>query len=104
MTSDVSCPRCGAGYWVTNPEGEPWSGCSECEPPSCCCGWVEFWPDGAVQVEFGGVVHRTDEPCHRLPILDPDHRARSVAVVVVVGAVIGLWVLLWLADIVARSV
>jgi hypothetical protein len=38
------------------------------------------------------------------PIFDPDHRARSVAVVVVVGAVIGLLLLLWLADIVARSV
>ncbi|WP_436702472.1 hypothetical protein [Nocardioides sp. BYT-33-1] len=37
------------------------------------------------------------------PIFDPDHRARSVAVVVVVGAVIGLLVLVMLLDIVVRS-
>lgn len=29
-SADVSCPRCGAGWWVTNPDRFAWDGCEDC--------------------------------------------------------------------------
>ena len=76
MTADVSCPRCHTGYWVTNPDAEPWQGCSECAAPECCCGEIA-WLDGAVTIEVDGTTHRIDGPCFQeRPVVT---RARHIA-------------------------
>lgn len=32
MSADVSCRRCGQGWWVTAPDRLAWTGCPDCPP------------------------------------------------------------------------